>query len=480
MSETPTLLEGLFPKHEPLAGVTIDEVGPEIAAALGLQEKVTQETSELLEACQRWILRYVVLSGAQSIILAAWVLHTYVFEAGEIATYIHITAPERECGKSILMLSLAEVSAEPICCDGISAAALVRAISLKRPSIFLDEMDSQMGGDREFAETVRGILNAGYRKSGRYLKCDGKSHELREFNVYSPKCFAGIGKLPETVASRSIAIEMRRKTEEETVEPFRTRQAKENSEPIRARLKAWKARGAERHIENIRPAALHGLGARQNDVAEPLLCVATLAGPVWLQRLSNALMEVLGKSRGEDISLGVSLLTDIRNIFDELNTDRIWSEDLAEHLGRVEGSPWSEWKGKAGFTKNALALQLRRYRIHPKKMRIAGAEGNKQGYERDFFEDVWEWYCSPQSSRVSNGTLEQPASLLAETAFSERNANGPQMEQEQGDGVPFTPSVPPRSISVPFQESAPNPHEQWLVPDIPVQKGERGNGEIRI
>ncbi len=36
MRDTPFLLDGVFPKRDPLAGVSADEVGPEIAAALGL------------------------------------------------------------------------------------------------------------------------------------------------------------------------------------------------------------------------------------------------------------------------------------------------------------------------------------------------------------------------------------------------------------------------------------------------------------
>jgi hypothetical protein len=75
----------------------------------------------------------------------------------------------------------------------------------------------------------------GFRKGGKLFKCDGKNHDLREFNAYCPKCFAGIGTLPETVASRSIAIEMRRKTDKETVTPLRQREMADTARPIRAR-----------------------------------------------------------------------------------------------------------------------------------------------------------------------------------------------------------------------------------------------------
>ena len=38
MSDAPLPLEGVFPKRDPLVGVTSQEVGPAIAAALGLPD----------------------------------------------------------------------------------------------------------------------------------------------------------------------------------------------------------------------------------------------------------------------------------------------------------------------------------------------------------------------------------------------------------------------------------------------------------
>ena len=425
-------------------------------------EDLVRETGELLEICRKWILKYVVLSDTQAIIIAAWILHTYTFETSENTPYLQITAAELECGKSTLMQAIAAISSGAIRSAGMSCAALIRTIDLKRPSLFLDEMDAQLNGDKEFAETIRGILNEGYYREGKFYKCNGKNHDLREFNAYCPKAFAGIGKLPETVASRSIPIELRRKLPEERVSPFRAREVKESSAPIRVKLQAWKDSGVAGQLEVIRPASLSELGDRQNDIAEPLLAIATLDGPGWFQRLSNALIEILGKTRGENVSLGVTLLHDIRVIFDELGTDRVWSETLTQHLRELEGSSWSEWRGIKGFTKNHLAQQLKRYRIYSKKVRI-GPE-TKQGYMRSFFEDEWERYCPAYlHPAIANGTMEHPASLLDKSALSKRNTNGTKMEQHG--------NVPDCSVSVPFPKSGADPHEQRSVPDVPDRGG---------
>jgi hypothetical protein len=48
-----------------------------------------------------------------------------------------------------------------------------------------------MGGDKEYAEAQRCILNEGFHRGGMFYKCDGKKHDLRAFNVYCCKAFAG-------------------------------------------------------------------------------------------------------------------------------------------------------------------------------------------------------------------------------------------------------------------------------------------------
>ena len=141
----------------------------------------------------------------------ACILHTYVFEAAEFTPYIHITAPEKECGKSNLMDLLAAVAAVPAQSSGTTPAALVRIAHAMKPTIFIDEMDALLKGGKESGESIRGILNAGFRRGGVFRKCNATTHELEAFNTFCPKCPTGIGDLWDTVASRSIAIVMRRK-----------------------------------------------------------------------------------------------------------------------------------------------------------------------------------------------------------------------------------------------------------------------------
>jgi hypothetical protein len=427
-----------------------------VAAALPSMTpgEATKITGELLETCRAWIRRYIVISEEQAIIMAAWVLHTYAFDAAETTPYIHITAPERACGKSRLMETLEALAAAPVRSGGMTAAALVRTIEAKKPTIFLDEMDAQLGGDKEYAEAIRGVLNEGFRKGGVFYKCVGKDFDLKDFHVYCPKCFAGIGQLPDTVSSRSIVIEMRRKCPGEIVEPFRQRAVKIAAAPIKANLEAWSARRAADLLQTIEPVPLTSLSDRQNDIAEPLLGIAQLAGARWLQRLTDALRTVFKASSVEDGSNGVTLLADIRAVFDERKIDAVPSKVLADSLCGVEGRPWADWNHGHGLTANNLARQLKKYSIYPQTIRLG--DETPKGYRRGDFEDLWTRYCPLPP--IQTATTPQPASLLTETAFSNRNTLS----------------------HVAVAKSASTPHKQRVVAAVAVQNRGEAVSEVRI
>jgi hypothetical protein len=446
-------LQGIFgPPKDRLAGITADDVSPEIAAHLNLSSAPTLETltAELLREVVSWVRRYVALSEDQAVILAVWVMHTYAFDASETTPYIHITAPEKACGKPRLMDVLVAIADKPIRSGGMTAAALVRCIDNGAPTIFLDEMDAQLGGDKEYGEAIRGILNEGFRRGGKFFKCDGKSHELREFNAYSPKCFAGIGRIPETVASRSIAIEMRRKLPNETVASFRQRDVEAAAIPIRSSLAEWVDKGAVGTLSPMRPAPIPAIADRQNDIAEPLLAIAQLAGEEWLERLTRALQSVFTSQGAEDTSTGVMLLADIRDAFEHHRESQLRSVALIEYLCDIEGHPWAEWNRGKQMTVSNLARHLKKHGISPRAIRFGGEVA--KGYRRGDFEEPWTRYCSHDSIPPHQAvTRLQPASSL-----------------EKPHSTAVTSTV---------TSAASGPHEQRSVTLLPLVTANSGRSE---
>jgi hypothetical protein len=360
-------------RYPPVAQVapTAPAMKPEDAAKI---------TGELLETCREWTRRYVVVSDEQAIIMAAWTLHTYVFAAFEVTPYLFISSPEKGSGKSTLLRILKAVACRGRSSSGTSPAALARVVEASRPTLFLDEIDAQMKGNKETAENIRGILNSGFEPEGVYTRCVGKDFEVKDYPTFCPKCLAGIGKLWDTVSDRSIIIEMRRNLPGETIEPDRKSEVKAAAAPIKARLEEWAARGAADLLRSIRPAPIAGFNPRQNDIAEVLLSIAQLAGGEWTQRLTQALKAVCAATKTEDASIGVTLLSDIRAVFDERKTDKIPSTILADCLCKIEGRPWADWNHGHSLTANNLARQLGKYSIYPQTIRVEN--GTAKGYRR--------------------------------------------------------------------------------------------------
>jgi hypothetical protein len=378
---------------------------------------------------------------------------------------------------------LAAIAAKPRQSSGMTAAALVRSIDRDTPTVFLDEVDTQVAGDKEIGEAIRGILNTGSQRGGTFSKCDA-GHEIRDFNVYSPKCYAGIGHIWDTVSSRSIAIVMRRKLPGETVEPFRRRDVNTAAEPIKQRLEAWSQMGTVDRLRPMRPAPIKGISDRQNDMAEPLLAIAELAGPEWLGSLTDALHSVFSSQASEDVSATVMLLSDIRDAFEEKKTDRIPSTALVEYLTAIEEHPWAEWyKGKP-MTASQVARQLKKHGIHPKVIRFGGVV--VKGYLLDDFKQSWARYCPVNVPPENAVTRLQPASSLDKNEISSGYIAVTQNSaSSRGEVTDPAHTATAQIDHFHLDQGAANQHEQRSVTALPFVTANRGDermsdSEVRI
>ena len=81
-------------------------------------------------------------------------------------------------------------------------------------------------------EEIRGLLNAGHRKGAVAGRCvvRGKEVFTEELPAYCAVAMAGLGYLPDTILTRSVIVNMRRRAPNETVEPYRRRLEVEKGE----------------------------------------------------------------------------------------------------------------------------------------------------------------------------------------------------------------------------------------------------------
>jgi hypothetical protein len=136
-------------------------------------------------------------------------------------------------------------------------------------------------------------------RSARFVEGQGRSP-----NCVGERC----GNLPDTIASRSILIDMRRRAPGEVVEPFRHRHHADEAKPIMEALAEW---CAEHEAEFYRadPQMPQGIEDRDADCWEPLLAIADVAGADWPRRAREAAVAIVARSAERTQTNGVQLLS---------------------------------------------------------------------------------------------------------------------------------------------------------------------------
>lgn len=342
--------------------------------------------ADLLNALATIIRRHVIADPATIHAAALWATFTWFIDVLNVAPIANITAPEKRCGKTVLLGVLARLACRPLPSSNIAPAALFRALQLWQPTLLMDEVDAFLAAHEE----ARGILNAGFTRDAAYvIRCVGDDHTPTRFNVWGAKALCGIGKIADTLADRSIPLRLRRKLTGE-----RTVKIRHADPSAFAELVSKLARFSIDHREAVRtarPPEVEELNDRANDCWEPLLAVAEVAGGDWPRIARSAAMSLHGQEE-EAPSTGADLLASIRDVFDGKRANSLATATLLEALAEDEEAPWAEWNRGKPLTAHQLAKRLSEFDIRPTTIRI-GLRTPK-GYKRGQFEEAFGRYLS--------------------------------------------------------------------------------------
>jgi putative DNA primase/helicase len=348
--------------------------------------------ADLLDALSAAIRRHVVMSGHAADTAALWIVHTYLLDLVEISPRLAITSPEKQCGKSTLLDVLERLAWRPLPTSNVTAASVFRIVEKQRPTLLIDEADTFLAEKEE----LRGILNSGHHPRGSVIRTVGDDHEPRQFSTYAACAIALIGKLPDTLANRSVAIELRRRLPDEPIEGMRIGRTGHLDELSR-KVARWTTDNMDR-IKVADPEMPSGIFNRAADNWGPLLAIADAAGGEWPARARRAALVAETAALGDEQSVKVQLLADIRVIFSERGVDRLPSAELVESLGRIEGRPWAEWKAGKTITANGLARLLAPFGVTPDTIRVG--DRTMKGYLLARFEDdVFKRYLPQQGAQ---------------------------------------------------------------------------------
>ena len=349
--------------------------------------------AQLLDRVEAFLVRFVAYpSDAARVSHVLWVAHTHLMGAWESTPRIAFLSPEPGSGKSRALEITELLVPRPVHAVNTSPAYLFRKVSDEAgpPTLLYDEIDTVFGPKAKDNEDIRGMLNAGHRRGAVSGRCviRGKTVDTEELPAYCAVALAGLDDLPDTIATRSVIVRMRRRAPHEHVEPFRHRVNAAEGHLLRDRLADW-AESVEPVVAGAWPDMPEGIEDRNADVWEALLAVADAAGGAWPERARCSAVALVAEKSADRGSLGIRLIDDVRNAFTDAHADKLGTDRLLSHLTDLDESPWADLRGKP-LDARALSVRLGRYGIRPRNVRLE--DRIVKGYERSDLVDAWSRY----------------------------------------------------------------------------------------
>lgn len=394
-----SLIRNAIPKAEPVAAVTVEKVGAPASELKPWEQPIGGV--ELLDQLRATFDRFLVLPAQADVLLAVWTLHTYVFDCFSFTPYIHVTSPEKECGKSTLAELMQHLASNATTPGGMSAAAMFRRIERIKPVLLLDEWDTLAD---ECRQACLNVLNTGFKYNGVYTVCVGDDHADKDFHTFCPKAIFGLSdaKLPDTTRSRCFPLVLHKNLPSEKVEKL-TR--KFDGLELRRKCLRW----ANDHRDNlavVEPVMPEGLSARQEDISEPLLAIADACGGIWPDLVRGAIVHFCGEAKTEEGDAKRELLKDIQEYFKRQETvDRSGSAALRDYLNGLEHRPWAAWNDGKGITQRQISERLRVYRITARNIKLPDGKVVK-GFYREDFNDAFLRYLSLERPEIRYSATE--------------------------------------------------------------------------
>ena len=189
------------------------------------------ELRDILDEALTEATRYVSADETALATVIAWCAHSHLIHHERvhvpIAPRLAVQSPDKGCGKSTLMDVVGGWCRAPVLASSITAAAIFRVVSERKPTLLIDEADrtiTDRNGD------LLAVLNSSHRRSGAtVLRVEevGGQRAVVEFSTWCAAAFAGIRELPGTLQDRSVVVRLRRALPQEVQAHLRHGTSKE-------------------------------------------------------------------------------------------------------------------------------------------------------------------------------------------------------------------------------------------------------------
>ena len=338
-------------------------------STLQLEKNASVCPTALLDEIAVTLSQYVIFrSPEEADAVALWCVGTYLMDVWQLFPKLLINSPERECGKTTLLLAIEALVENGMIASSITPAAIYRIIEHRRPTLLIDEADRFL----KYSEELNGIINAGHtRRTATRIHCEKNKDgtiEQKSFSLWGAQVIAGIGGQAETLTSRSIKITLRRKAVDETVArmPF---DHVERSETFRDALTDWAAENSD-YISEMTLDGPVGASDRAQDNWAPLIRIAAAMGGDWPDRAVKAFAKLEISDKDDTASsIGLDLLKDIHTIMSQSALHEMGAAQITAALISLPDTEWRSLQYGKPITSKRLNQKLREYQIRPVKRR---------------------------------------------------------------------------------------------------------------
>jgi hypothetical protein len=150
-------------------------------------------------------------SDIESRLLTLWAIGTYFYTMFPAYPYLALNGPKNS-GKSTVMRVLQPLAFNMITTSDPTGPSMFRLIHQTSCTVGIDEAERYHNPKDPGMQQIRQLLNSGYKQGMPAIRVTGDDLKPQAFDVYSPKILAAIMGLEDILASRCIAIPMRRTT----------------------------------------------------------------------------------------------------------------------------------------------------------------------------------------------------------------------------------------------------------------------------
>ena len=337
-------------------------------------------TKDLLTDLTMQIRQYIVVDDAGAATLSLWTMFAWAHESASHSPILIITSAEKDSGKTTLLGVLGYLTPRPYSTVEMTGPGLFHIVDYMHPTLIVDEADKLFQRKYDLLH----IINSGWTRGTKITRI--VRGFPREFDTFCPKIIGMKGlSLPDTLASRGIAVKLWPKTDAEKVSDFGFCDNDE-FETLRRKLVRWSTDNAAA-VKDARPALPLGFSNRLAANWKMLFAIADLAG-----RLDQAHRAAAALTRKRDtMSEGLRLLASLREVFERYTM--LSSADVVKKLTADKAGEWCEFRGHGPITQRQVALLLDPYDINPGVIHpTKGSTDSARGYKAAQFADVFARY----------------------------------------------------------------------------------------